>query len=85
LVREDLTYLTAFDAETEFSLSILLEEATGTPKSAVGLYLPLFTLDDASAPIGSDGAMIQTLPFTMALNPSASGYDQTMLSICTET
>jgi hypothetical protein len=84
-VREDLSYLTGYDAETEYALHVLLEEPTGTPKKCVGIYVPLLTLDDASAPLGQDGAMVQTLPFTVGLNPSASGYDQTMAAICTET
>jgi len=85
LVRQDLTYVSAFDAETEFELNVLLQEPTGTPKKAFGLYVPRIKLTDADAALGSDGAMVESLPFMAGLQASATGYDQTMLGIYTET
>ncbi len=85
LLREDLTRITALEAETEYELHILLEEPTGTPLSAISLFLPLIKLTGADAPLGQDGGMIETLPFMVGARAAATGYDAGMMTLCTET
>jgi len=85
VLRQDLDYVAAFDAETEFELAILLQEVSGTPQKAFGLYVPRVKFTDADAPLGNDGAMVESLPWMSGINPLATGYDQTMLTICTDT
>jgi len=84
-LRQNMDFVTAFDAETEYELNILLQDATGTPRKAFGLFVPRIKLTDVDAPLGQDGAMIETRPWASGIQESASGYDQTMLTICTET
>jgi hypothetical protein len=84
LLRQDLTRLTALDAETEYELHILLEEPTGTPKKAFGLFVGRVKLTGVDAALGQDGAMIETIPFAVGLKASATGYEQTMLKISSE-
>ena len=80
-LRTDFSNLTLYDAETEFDLSILLQEPTGTPKAALGIFLPRVKISKLSAPVGGgDGAKIETLQLAMGPKDSAAGYDA---SICT--
>lgn len=85
VVRSDLSRLTAFDAETEFELHILLEEPLGTPKGALSIFIPKLKFTAADAPLGSDGAMIETIPFQIGVEPGSATKDATMMTICTET
>ena len=85
ILRDDLTKVTAFDAETEFELQVVLEEPTGTPKKVVSFYLPKIKFTAADAPLGEDGAMVEVLPFAAGVQAAASGLDATMISIQTET
>lgn len=84
LLRQDLTRLTALDAETEYELHILLEEPTGTPPKAFGVFVGRVKLTGVDAALGQDGAMIETIPFMVGLKASASGYDQTMMKFSSE-
>lgn len=84
-IRKDLTHVTAFTAETEYELSILLVEPEAEPKDCISFYIPRVKLTGVTAPLGGDGAMIETLPFMCGKKEgaSATGYDDTMLTICT--
>lgn len=84
-LRNDLDRLTEFDAETEFELHILLEEPTGVPKGALSFFLPLLKFTGVDAPLGADGAMLETLPFMVGVQPVTTTKDPTMISISTET
>jgi len=84
IVRSDLDRLIAFDAETEFGLHVLLEEPTGTPKGALSIFIPKLKFTSADAPLGSDGAMIETIPFQVGVEPGSAILDATMMTICTE-
>jgi hypothetical protein len=81
LLRQDLTALTALDAETEYEFHILLEEPSGTPPKAFSLFIPRAKFTGVTAALGQDGAMIETIPFMVGLKSSATGYEQTMLKI----
>jgi len=81
LLRQDLTALTALDAETEYEFHFLLEEPSGTPPKAFSLFLGRAKFTGVTAALGQDGAMIETVPFMVGLKATATGYEQTMLKI----
>lgn len=83
LIRQDLTYLTGFSAETEYDLHILLTEPESEPKDYIALYVPRLKLMGLETAIGGDGAMIETLPWTAGMKEGVAGYDDTMLTIST--
>lgn len=75
-LREDFSNLTLYDAETEFELSILLQELEDAPKSCLSIFLPRVKLSGLSAPVGGgDGAKIETLQLMIGPKASATGYD----------
>jgi hypothetical protein len=80
-LRSDFSNLTAYDAETEFEASIMLQEPTGAPKGCLSLFLPRVKIGAASAPFAGDGAMIETLPLLVGAKVAATGYDAGMANI----
>lgn len=83
ILRQDLARFSAFDAETEYELQILLVENEAEPKDYIQLFVPKLKFMNLDAPIGSDGGMLETIPWEAGLRESASGYDQTMITIST--
>jgi hypothetical protein len=78
-LRSDFSNLTLFDAETEFDVSILLEEPTGSPPAFLSVFLPRVKLAGIDAPIGGgDGAKIETLEIVTGPKTAATGYDGTV-------
>lgn len=82
-VREDLARVTQFVNETELEFHVLLVEPEAEPKDCVALYVPFAKLTAATADLGADGAMIETLPWTAGVRPTTTGYDATLLTIST--
>ena len=82
-VRADLANVTQFINETELELHVLLVEPTSEPKSCLALYIPRVKLTAADASLGSDGPMVETLPFTCGKSESVTGVDDTLLTIST--
>jgi hypothetical protein len=80
-LRSDFSNLTAYDAETEFEASILLQEPTGAPKGCLRIFLPRVKIGAASAPFAGDGAMIETLPLLVGAKVAATGYDAGVANI----
>jgi len=81
-LRSDFSNITLFDAETEFELSILLQEPGSTPKNAVAIYLPRVKISALSAPVGGgDGAKIETLDIMAGPKTAATGYDGALFTI----
>lgn len=76
-LRSDFSNLTLYDAETEFELSIKLEEPnTGPPKSCFSIFLPRVKIGDLSANAGGgDGAKIETLQIMVGPKVATSVYD----------
>ena len=75
-LRSDFSNLTLYDAETEFAMSILLQEPTGSPPKCVSFYLPRVKLTSLSAPIGGgDGAKIESLGFKAMDKTAATCHD----------
>lgn len=86
-LRSDFANLTLYDAETEFEVSILLEEplASGAsaPKNCISIFLPRVKISALSAPVGGgDGAKVETLGIMVAPKTAATGYDGTAAVIC---
>lgn len=82
-LREDLDNLDRLDNETEIELHVLLEEPGADPKGCISIFIPRIIVGSADAPLGEDGGMIETIPFTAGKKAAETGYDATMLSICT--
>jgi hypothetical protein len=83
MIREDFDRVQAFRDETEFALHILLTEPVPEPKPYLSFYVPRCKYTGADAPLGGDGAMIESLPFQTGAQTAAAGVDATMLTICT--
>ncbi len=83
LLREDLTLLTNFLDEDELELHVMLEEPGTVPNGYIGFYVPKLVLMNLEAPLGADGAMVQTIPWEAGVRTSATGFDQTLLTITT--
>ena len=85
-LRDDFSNLTLYDAETEFEVSILLQEPGSTPKNCLSIFLPRTKLSALSAPVGGgDGAKVETLALMVGPKVSATGYDAGMATISTST
>ena len=82
-IREDFDNVEDFVNETEFSLHVLLTEPVAEPKPYIAFYVPRCKYTDASAPLGGDGAMKESLPFQVGAQTASAGVDATMISICT--
>lgn len=82
-IREDFDNVTAFRNETEFELHVLLTEPEGEPKDYLSVYVPRCKYTAADAPLGGDGAMIESLPFQTGAQTASTFRDATMLTMCT--
>lgn len=83
ILREDLSRLSSFINEDELELTILLQEPGTAPQPYISLYVPRLKFMDNDSPLGNDGARIDTIPWEAGFKASATGYDQTLLTICT--
>lgn len=81
--RTDYTNLTRFIAETELELHVLAVEPESEPKDFLSTFLPRIKLTGVDPAFGSDGAMIETLPFTVGPKEGTTGYDSTMIAFAT--
>lgn len=83
-LREDLTLLSQFINEDTFAIHVVLRETTGTPRKALGIYLPHVKLMEApSAALGGSGAMVSSFAFVAGRNPTATGELETMVQFST--
>lgn len=83
VLREDLANLTSFADEDEIELAVLLQDAGDAPKGYMGIFVPKIKFMGLDAPLGSNSALVETIPFEAGFRASATGYDQTLLSIVT--
>ena len=76
-LRSDFSALTLFDAETEFDVSILLQEPAGfsTPRAALNLYLSRAKIGAVSAPILGDGGLTETRALLVGPKVSDASHD----------
>lgn len=82
-IRQDLANVTTFINETEVALHIMLVEPESEPKDCIAIFVPRVKLTAADASLGSDGAMVETLPFVAGKSESVTGTDDTLLTIST--
>jgi len=82
-IRESFTNVAAFRNETEFELHILLTEPESEPKDYISIYVPRCKYTAADAPLGGDGAMIESLPFQTGAQTASAYRDATMITMCT--
>jgi hypothetical protein len=69
-IREDLAKLSLYEAETEFELSVVLQEPLASQPPALAIYLPRVKLSSAEAAfLGGDGPKIET--FNLMVGPHA--------------
>jgi hypothetical protein len=88
MLRKDLTLLSDFIAETQYSLHILAVENESEPKDFFSIYVPNFTLgsNDPSALSKQGGGRTQTISIPQALvgiDNTGTGYDATMIKFQT--
>jgi hypothetical protein len=82
-VRSDFTNLTRFTSETELELHVLAVEPESEPKDFLSTFIPRIKLSGVTKGFGSDGAMIETMPFTVGPKENTTGYDTTMIHFAT--
>lgn len=85
MIRQDFLNVVNFVDEVEFELHVLLTEPESEPKDYFAIYVPRCKYTDATAPLGGDGAMIETLPFQTGAQAAvpAEGREATLLVLCT--
>ncbi len=82
-LRQDFSNLTLFDAETEFEISILLQEPSGAPPNAFSIYIPRAKIGALSAPVGGgDGAKVETLEIRVGPKTADSSHDYGVATFC---
>ena len=59
-LRSSFANLIDYDAETEFAVGMKLEEPVAAPRPTVSLWLPRVKIGGIDAPLGGDGAQIET-------------------------
>lgn len=75
-LRSDLSNATLFDGETEFEIGMVLQEPTGSPPNALGIYLPRVKLSALAAPVGGgDGAKTETMTFSLGPKTADTTHD----------
>lgn len=77
---EDLDTIGDFADEDELELFVLMQGVEATPKSYVGLYVPRLKLMGLDKPLGSDGALIETVQWEAGVKVAATGYDGTLMT-----
>jgi len=80
---QDFTDFDGFIAETEFEFHALLVEPESEPKDYISIFMPRLKRTSYDTPLGADGAMIATANFMSGTKGTATGYDDTMISIVT--
>jgi hypothetical protein len=84
-LRKDLTKLSGFIAETQYSIGLVAIENEAEPKDFLNIFLPSVKFGDLNKnELGANGPRVETIPLLIGLDPSrASQYDAT--SVCFQT
>lgn len=81
-LRSDFSKLALYDAETEFEVSIVLQEPATAPKPCLSFFIPRAKISALSAAVGGgDGPKVETLELMIGPKVATSSYDGTVLSI----
>lgn len=81
--KTDLTFLNAFDAETQLDFVINCEENEADPVDFVLFAIPNATLDDYASAIAASGPRRITCPWSAGIDESGGAADSTMIKMCT--
>jgi hypothetical protein len=82
LIREDMERMKAFIEEDEFELHVLLRLPGAEPQACHSLFVPRIKFNDVDAPLGNDGAMIETANWNSGQIRGVTGYDTGLLTMC---
>ena len=82
-LREDLDRLSNYLDEDVLALHILLEEKESDPQDYIAIFVPRIKIMGHDSALGDDGAMVETLPWEAGVQATATGFDQTLLTIST--
>lgn len=85
VLREDLANLTSYADEDEIELHVLLQEEGADPKGFMSFFVPKLKFMGLDAPLGGDGALVETIQWEAGVKAAATGYDGTLLTITTNT
>ncbi len=83
MTLQDFTDFTSYTSETEFEFLGLLVEPESEPKDCISFFLPRCKFTGFDDQIGEDGAKIVTMPFMAGTKGTATGYDDSMITVCT--
>jgi hypothetical protein len=83
LLREGMDNVRAFVDEDEFELHVLLRIPGSEPQDCIALYVPRIKFNDNDAPLGGDGAMIESAPWNSGQIRDVAGKDTGLLTIST--
>lgn len=81
MIRKDFANVMSFINEDEFALNVLLTQPGSEPKRGIAINVPRCKFTDASAPLGGDGAMLESLPFQTGASEATSYHDATLISM----
>lgn len=84
--REDLSRLTLYKNETGLQLHLLLVEQDSEPKDCISFFIGNLVLSGLTTEIAESGARFETIPFTVGVPvgvPATTGYDASLMTICT--
>jgi hypothetical protein len=82
-VRQDMTFWTAFSAETQVEFFVTCSENEADPKDFISFYIGNAALSDNSTAIASDGPMIATCPWTAGKDEAGTDHAATMIKVAT--
>jgi hypothetical protein len=82
-VRQDMTFWTAFSAETQVEFFVHCAENEADPKDFISFYIGNAALSDNSTAIASDGPMIATCPWTAGKDEAGTDHAATMIKVAT--
>lgn len=78
---EDETFLSAFKAESEIALLVLLTTTTADDSPFIAITIPRAKLSAADVPIEGETGLTITCPFQALVNPSTTGEIASTLAI----
>ncbi|MGE0725099.1 MAG: phage tail tube protein [Alphaproteobacteria bacterium] len=83
-LRQDLSRVAQYLAETQLSLHLLFTENESEPKDFVSFFVSNMTLGNATkSPVGQDGARTQTFECDVGIDDRGGKWDETMIKIQT--
>ena len=83
MLREDFDRVSAYEAETEFELHILLRGASGESAEYLSVFVPRVKFTGVTAQLGGTGGMLETVTFQTGPKRVTAGYDASTITLCT--